>query len=37
MNLNNLSRHDELENLMIIPWQVSGIDSAPCTVLAKIK
>jgi len=26
-----------LEKVMVIPWQVEGIDSAPCTVLAKIK
>jgi arylformamidase len=26
-----------LDEVMVIPWQVEGIDSAPCTVLVKIR
>ncbi len=26
-----------LEEVLVIPWQVGGIDSAPCTVLVKIR
>lgn len=27
----------KLERIIIFPWQVKGVDSAPCTVVAKIK
>lgn len=37
LNLQSLPNEMYLEEIMIIPWQVEGIDSAPCTVLAKIK
>lgn len=26
-----------LEKVMIVPWQINGVDSAPCTVIAKMK
>lgn len=37
LGLQSLQNAMILEEIMIIPWQVEGIDSAPCTVLAKIK
>lgn len=37
LGLQSLENTMILEKIMIIPWQVEGIDSAPCTVLAKIK
>lgn len=36
LNLNTLSAHDKLKKVMIIPWQISDIDSAPCVVLADV-
>ena len=39
MNLLTLSNNSlkRLKQLMVLPWQVDGIDSAPCTVLAEIE
>jgi kynurenine formamidase len=37
LSLQSIQNTMILEEIMIIPWQVNGIDSAPCTVLAKIK
>jgi kynurenine formamidase len=37
LSLQSLQNAMILEEIMIIPWQVEGIDSAPCTVVAKIK
>lgn len=36
MNL-EINENYSLEMVLIIPWQIKGIDSAPCTVIAKIK
>jgi kynurenine formamidase len=36
LDLKPLEGKLELENVLIIPWQVGGIDSAPCTVLATV-
>jgi arylformamidase len=36
MKLGNV-KNEDLENIIVVPWQIKGIDSAPCTVLAKIK
>ncbi len=36
MKLNNV-KNEDLESIIIIPWQIKGIDSAPCTVLAKTR
>jgi kynurenine formamidase len=30
----NLDGIEDVKKLIVIPWQISGIDSAPCTVLA---
>lgn len=30
-------KDEDLESIIVVPWQIKGIDSAPCTVLAKIK
>ena len=34
MKLNNV-KNEDLESIVIVPWQIKGVDSAPCTVLAK--
>jgi arylformamidase len=36
MKLNNV-KNEDLESIIVVPWQIKGIDSAPCTVLAKTK
>jgi kynurenine formamidase len=36
MKLSNVQNED-LESIIVVPWQIKGIDSAPCTVLAKVK
>ena len=36
MKLNNV-KNEDLESIIVIPWQIKGIDSAPCTVLAKTR
>ncbi len=36
MDLEALSSHDILKKVIIIPWQINGIDSAPCIVLAEV-
>lgn len=35
MKLDNIQNED-LKSIIVVPWQIKGIDSAPCTVLAKI-
>jgi arylformamidase len=30
------TKTEELEWVMVVPWQIKGIDSAPCTVIAKL-
>jgi len=37
MNLGIISKEDVLEEVIVLPWQIRGIDSAPCIVLGKIK
>lgn len=37
MKLDNIQDLDSVESIIIVPWQIKGIDSAPCTVIAKIK
>jgi len=37
LNLQPIQKEMILEEFMVIPWQVEGIDSAPCTVLVKIR
>ena len=36
MNLNTLSTDNKLRKVVVIPWQILGIDSAPCIVLAEV-
>lgn len=36
MKLSNV-KNEDLESIILVPWQIKGIDSAPCTVLAKVK
>ena len=36
MKLGNV-KNEDLESVIVVPWQIKGIDSAPCTVLATIK
>lgn len=37
MNFENVENPDSIEKVIVAPWQIKGIDSAPCTVIAKIK
>lgn len=30
-------KDEDLGSIIVVPWQIKGIDSAPCTVLAKLK
>lgn len=36
MAINTLSAKDKLRKVVVIPWQILGIDSAPCIVLAEV-
>ncbi len=36
MKLSNV-KNEDLRSIIVVPWQIKGIDSAPCTVLAKLK
>jgi len=36
VNLSQLKKGDKIKKLQIIPWFISGVDSAPCTVLAEV-
>ena len=36
MKLSNV-KNEDLKSIILVPWQIKGIDSAPCTVLAKVK
>ncbi len=36
MDLSKLDINTSIQMIQIIPWQIGGIDSAPCTVLAQI-
>lgn len=33
----DLVKNEDLESIIVVPWHIKGIDSAPCTVLAKTK
>ena len=37
MNLDVLHVDDHLVRVVVVPWQVKGIDSAPCTVIADLE
>ena len=37
MKLDKIKNMESIESLIVVPWQIKGIDSAPCTVIAKIK
>ncbi len=37
LDLRYVGENSQLEQVLVIPWQVGKIDSAPCTVLALIK
>jgi arylformamidase len=37
MDLNGISSKDTVSEMLIVPWQLIGVDSAPCTVIAKLK
>ena len=36
LDLRVVGEKTELEKVLVVPWQVGNIDSAPCTVLAQI-
>ena len=37
LDLSPLTKNIEVEEVLVVPWQVGNLDGAPCTVLAKIK
>jgi arylformamidase len=37
LNLGVLEDVDQVREIMVIPWQILEVDSAPCTVLARLK
>ncbi|HML05629.1 MAG TPA: cyclase family protein [Methanobacterium sp.] len=37
MNLEKIENLDLIGTIIVVPWNIKGIDSAPCTVLAKLK
>lgn len=37
MKLDNIKNVDSIQKIYVVPWQIKGIDSSPCTVIAKIK
>jgi kynurenine formamidase len=37
LNLEVLEDLDQVQEVLLIPWQIVGVDSAPCTVLARLK
>ena len=37
MNLSTLSENDKLKRIYVIPWQVLGVDSLPCRVVAEVE
>jgi kynurenine formamidase len=37
MKLDTIKNMDSIKSIIIVPWQIKGIDSAPCTVIAKMK
>jgi arylformamidase len=37
MDLSGLSDLNTIEEMLIVPWQIIGVDSAPCTVVAVLK
>jgi len=36
MNLDGLSPNDRLTKVIVVPWKIASIDSAPCSVLAEV-
>jgi kynurenine formamidase len=36
MNLSVLKKGEKIRKLLVVPWLIAGIDSAPCTVLAEV-
>ena len=37
MKLQEIKNLSTIQSITVVPWQIKGIDSAPCTVIAKIK
>jgi kynurenine formamidase len=37
MKLEEVGAEQSIRSLIIVPWQIKGIDSAPCTVIAALK
>jgi kynurenine formamidase len=36
MDLSNISTEDRIKKLFLMPWQIEGVDSAPCTVILEV-
>ncbi len=37
LKLKNIKKEEPIQNIIVVPWQINGIDSAPCTVLGIVK
>jgi arylformamidase len=37
MKLQNIPAPGNIEKLFVVPWQIKGMDSAPCTVIAQLR
>jgi len=37
LNLNVLSRDDNVKKIFVLPWLIGSVDSAPCSVLAELE
>lgn len=35
MDLSNISTEDRIKKLFLMPWQIEGVDSVPCTVIVE--
>lgn len=36
MDLSNISTEDRIKKLFLMPWQIEGVDSAPCTIIVEV-
>lgn len=36
LDLSDIDKNTQIQEVIVVPWQVGDLDGAPCTVLAKI-
>jgi kynurenine formamidase len=36
LDLSGIDKNTQIQEVVVVPWQVGDLDGAPCTVLAKI-